>query len=45
MFFYPGGNNLTGINIDLSFEDIGRKVVTWEQQLLLQYCICVKLKI
>lgn len=28
-FFITGGNNLTGINIDLSFEGIIRKAITW----------------
>ncbi|WP_298501141.1 hypothetical protein [uncultured Methanobrevibacter sp.] len=43
-FFITGGNNLTGINIDLSFEGIVRKAIMWGTGILIAILYIRKIK-
>ena len=43
-FFITGGNNLTGINIDLSFEGIIRKTIMWGTGILIAILYIRKIK-
>ena len=43
-FFITGGNNLTGINIDLSFEGIIRKVIMWGTGIIIAILYIRKIK-